>query len=80
MTLPKAALDFLSNKAIEAHAAQPKADDDLFKIGILDSFNIVDFISILEEEFGINIPDADVVFVNFQSINAIEHYVESRKV
>jgi acyl carrier protein len=79
MTLPKAVLDFLSEKAIEAHTAQLKADDDLFKIGVLDSFNLVDFISILEEECGISVPDADVVPVNFHSINAIERYVKSRE-
>lgn len=80
MTLPKAVLNFLNNKAQEAQVAQPKADDDLFSIGILDSFDIVDFISILEEECGINVPDVDVVRTNFQSINAIENYVASRKV
>lgn len=80
MTLPKAVLDFLNEKATEAHATQLKADDDLFKIGVLDSFNLVDFISILEEECGISVPDVDVVPVNFQSINAIERYVESREI
>lgn len=80
MPLPKAILDFLNYKAKESEAAQLKADDDLFKIGILDSFNIVDLISVIEEECGIKVPDVDVVAKNFQSINAIENYVESRRV
>lgn len=79
MMLPKTVLNFLNNKAEEAQAAQPKADDDLFQIGILDSFNIIDLISIIEEECGINVPDIDVVATNFQSINAIRNYVESRR-
>jgi acyl carrier protein len=80
MNLPKVALEFLNNKAKAIHAAQPNADDDLFKMGILDSFAIVDFITILEEECEINVPDVDVIATNFQSISAIKHYIESRKV
>jgi acyl carrier protein len=79
MTLPKAVMIFLNNNAKDVGAAQPKADDDLFKAGILDSFALVDLISILEEECGINIPDSDVSAANFQSVNAIENYIESRR-
>lgn len=79
MTMPKAVLDFLAKNARQANVAQPEASDDLFKMGILDSFNVVDLVSILEEECGIEIPDVDVNAATFQSINAMEHYVESRK-
>ncbi|MDQ3807107.1 MAG: phosphopantetheine-binding protein [Thermoproteota archaeon] len=79
MTMPKAVLDFLAKNARQANVAQPDAADDLFKMGILDSFNVVDLVSILEEECGIKIPDEDVNAANFQSVNAMEHYVESRK-
>lgn len=78
--MPKAVLDFVNNKANESVGTQPKVDDDLFKLGVLDSFNIVDLISVIEEECGINIPDVDVIATNFQSLRAIENYVESRKV
>lgn len=79
MTLPKVLLDFLNRKAKEAYVEQPKADDDFFKMGILDSFTLVDLIIVLEEECGIKVPDADVIAANFQSINAIERYIESQK-
>ena len=80
MTLPKAVLDFLNSKAKLARIAQLKADDNLFDMGVLDSFMVVDLVSILEEECNIKILDADVTAENFQSINAIERYVQSRKV
>lgn len=79
MPLPKVVLDFLADHAKQANAPQPKVDDNLLKLGILDSFNVVDLVSVLEEECGIDIPDADVDPTKFQSINAIEHYVEGRK-
>ena len=79
MTLSKAILEFLTKKAKEAHVPQPKADDDLFKTGVLDSFTLVDLITIVEEECEINVPDSDVIAANFQSIIAIGYYVESRR-
>ena len=46
---------------------------------MLDSFALVDFIGVLETETGIKVPDADVKAANFQTLEAIERYVESRK-
>lgn len=79
MPLPKVVLDFLADHAKQVNVPQPMADDDLFELGVLDSFNVVDLVSVLEEECGIDIPDVDVDPTNFQSINAIEHYVEGQK-
>lgn len=79
MPLPKAVLDFLADHAKQANVPQPEVDDNLFELGVLDSFNVVDLVSVLEGECGIDIPDADVGAANFQSINAIEHYVERQK-
>jgi acyl carrier protein len=79
MTLPAAVLAYLNERAKSAGVARPEVEDDLFKMGVLDSFALVDFISILEQQCGIKIPDTDVDAANFQSINAIERYVESRK-
>jgi acyl carrier protein len=48
-------------------------------MGALDSFALVDFIGVLEDETGIKVPDADVKATNFQTLEAIESYVETRK-
>jgi acyl carrier protein len=79
MPLPKVVLDFLAEHAKQVNGPQPTADDNLFELAVLDSFNVVDLASGLEEECGIDIPDADVDATNFQSINAIERYVERQK-
>lgn len=77
MALPKAALDFLNNNAKDAGVAQPGEGDDLYKMGILNSLTVAELVSILESECGVRIPDEDVNPQNFQSIRAVERYVES---
>lgn len=79
MALPEPVLDYLNDAARGAGATPPKEADDLFKAGVLDSFALVDFLAVLEEHTGIKVPDADVNPSNFQTIQAVERYVESRK-
>jgi acyl carrier protein len=79
MTLPNAVLEFINHRAVEANVAPPNANDDLFRIGVLDSFTLVDLVTLLEEECAIKVADGDVNPANFQSLKAIENYVASRK-
>jgi acyl carrier protein len=79
MALPQGVTDFLYQNAQQAGAEQPGPDDDLFVKGILDSFTLVDFMSVLEEECNIKIPDSDVNPANFKSIAAVQRYVETHK-
>lgn len=79
MSLPQAAISFVNENAESNGAEHPHHGDDLFKMGALDSFALVDFVTVLEEHCGIHVPDADVTPANFRTIEAIEHYVESRR-
>lgn len=79
MALPQGVIDFLNENAERAGVEQPKSADDLFQAGVLDSFALVDFIAVLEEQCGIRVPDQDVNPANFQTIEAIERYVETHK-
>jgi acyl carrier protein len=79
MALPQPVLDYLNDAALGAGATTPKETDDLFKAGVLDSFALVDFLAVLEDHTGIKVPDSDVNPSNFQTIQAIERYAESRK-
>ncbi len=56
-------------------------DDDLliFKEGILDSMGLISLFSFLEENFSIQITDADLVEENFESIKAITNFVSERQ-
>jgi acyl carrier protein len=79
MALPQGVIDFLNESARSNGTEQPGTSDDLFKMGVLDSFALVDFVTVLEQETGISVPDGDVNPANFESIEQIERYVESRR-
>ena len=79
MALPQGVLDFLNENAQNNGAGQPAAGDDLFKMGALDSFALVDVLGVLETETGIKVPDSDVKPANFQTLEAIESYVNAHK-
>jgi acyl carrier protein len=77
MSLPQTAIDFLNENAVNNGAAQPGAADDLFQLGALDSFALVDFVTVLEEHYAIKVPDADISAETFRTIEAIERYVDA---
>lgn len=79
MALPQGVVDFLNESAERAGAPQPSIETDLFKSGVLDSFALIDFVAVLEEECSVKVPDADVTPANFQNMAAIERYVEAHK-
>jgi acyl carrier protein len=57
--------------------AEVDRDDSLFESGFLDSFALVGLLSGLEKEFGIKIPDGDLIPQRFDSIARIERYLAS---
>jgi acyl carrier protein len=65
--------------AVADVSTDPAPDDSLFGAGVLDSFTLPDLVSGLEEEFGVKIPDADLVPERFDSVAKIEKYLDSRK-
>ena len=75
MGLPQSIVDYLNDNAQNNGVAAPKDDEDLFKSGALDSFALVDFVTLLEEHCVIKVPDADISPANFQTIDAIKAYV-----
>jgi acyl carrier protein len=48
-------------------------DDDLFAIGVLDSFGIIEFVVTLEKHFNCSIPQEDLIPQNLWSIEAISN-------
>jgi acyl carrier protein len=65
--------------SVSKRPALPDADESLFDSGFLDSFDLPDMVSALEQEFQIKIPDSDLNPRKIESIARIETYVESRK-
>jgi acyl carrier protein len=56
----------------------PSADESLFVSGLLDSFALTDFVSGLEEEFGVSIPDSDLSARKFDTISKVESYLAAK--
>ena len=79
MALPQAVLDFLNETAESAGSKRPGSTDDLFKSGVLDSFSLIDLVTVLSEQCAITVPDSDVLPSNFQTIDAIERYVHAKQ-
>jgi acyl carrier protein len=77
MALPQATLDFLNENARMNGLIQLVGGEDLFQSGALDSFALVDFVTVLEEHCGVHIPDTGVIPENFRTVAAIEAYVSS---
>jgi acyl carrier protein len=79
MALPSAITEYLNENAQREGQSAPTGDDDLFKLGILDSFALIDFVTLLEEHCEIKVPDGDVNPANFQSVAQIERYIQKKK-
>ncbi|QOY85157.1 acyl carrier protein [Paludibaculum fermentans] len=65
-------------KTVTKQDTLPEPGDSLFDSGLLDSFALPDLVSALEQEFSIQIPDADLNPRKFDSIERIEEYLDSR--
>lgn len=78
MALPQPVIDFLTNSATLNGADLPEPAQDLFVTGALDSFALVEFVTVLEEHCGITVPDAEVVPSNFRTIESIDRFIQAR--
>jgi acyl carrier protein len=79
MLLPKEAHDFLNENARRLGVPALQPTEDLFALGVLDSFALVDFIGVLEQACNIRVPDSDVSVPNFQTLETIEGYLEKHR-
>ncbi len=53
-------------------------DESLVSSGVIDSLALLRLIAFLEEKFGVTVNDDEVVPENFESVNVIKAFVESR--
>jgi acyl carrier protein len=56
-----------------------KPTDNLIERGLLDSLGILKTVTFCEEQFGITIPDDQVLPDNMESVRAIAHLVDARR-
>jgi acyl carrier protein len=73
--LPESVMSFLSKAAKEARTSLPDTNSSLFLAGVLDSFSLVDFVSVIETECGIKVSDSDLRPENFDTIAKVESFI-----
>jgi acyl carrier protein len=76
--LPQSIVEFIHASAENAGVEYPDRSTDLFKAGVLDSFALVDFVSLVEEQCGFRVPDKDVNPGIFRTLANIESYIAER--
>lgn len=64
--------------AVAGSEVNPAPDESLFGSGLLDSFALPDFVSGLEEEFSVTVPDSDLSARKFDTIEKVETYLEAQ--
>jgi acyl carrier protein len=53
-------------------------DENLMELGILDSFGFVEFVSFIENKFGLDFADEEIVLKNFRSLKITEEFIKSK--
>ena len=76
--LTEGVMSFLDQAAKEARTELPDRHSSLFVSGVLDSFTLVDFVTVLEGECDIKIDDADLRPENFDTIAKVEEFIRRR--
>lgn len=69
--------DYIKNEIMRNRNAKLDENEDLLASGILDSLAILQLVAYIDQELGIQVPDEDVVYDNFKSINAIAGYLQT---
>ena len=61
-------------------AEKTLADDDSFlEKGLIDSTGILELVSFVEDEFGIEVGDEELIPDNFDSVGKLAVYVQSKR-
>jgi len=58
----------------------PYSDADSFlENGVIDSMNVIELVLFLEQQFGIQVPDHEIVPDNFDSIEQLANFVQQKQ-
>ena len=75
MNREQAIMEYIQQDLLKGRVSDLSKDDDLLDSGILNSLGILQLVAFIDERFGIQVPDEDVVYENFNSVEAISSYL-----
>ncbi len=70
---------FILEKFPLARRSELKDSDALLESGIVDSLGVLDLVSFLEQQFSIPVTDEELIPENFQTVERIAAFVETRR-
>ena len=71
-------LELLRQAAEAQGVSLPSETESLFDSGVMDSFGLLEFITEIEKELNITIPDEDLIPTSFDTIGKIRAYINDR--
>jgi acyl carrier protein len=71
--------EFIKQRFPLASSKELTQDLSLLDSGIVDSLGVLDLVGFIEEQFGIEAQDEDLVPENFDSIAALTQFVRERR-
>jgi acyl carrier protein len=66
---------YIKDEIMRNRNADLPGDEDLLSTGVLDSLGILQLVGFIEETFDIEVPDEDVIYENFMSVEALVEYL-----
>lgn len=72
--------EFVKSNLVVLDEEAPFGDgDNIFELGLVDSFFAIQLVLFIEEEFGINVVDSELDITNFSSVKRIAEFVKMKK-
>jgi len=70
--------DFISEEILFEDNSTGLTDETPLLNGVMDSLGLMQLVAFLEEEFDVEIDDADMTADHFRTVNDIEHLVSEK--
>jgi acyl carrier protein len=67
--------DFVVNNYVFGQAAELNDDESFMEAGLIDSTGLLELVSFVEEKYGFNVEDQELVPENLDSLAALTSYV-----
>jgi len=71
--------EYIKNEIIGDSNFELSIEQDLLISGLIDSMNLIQIVSYIEEKISKKIPATDIVIGNFRNIQAMSDYIETLK-
>jgi acyl carrier protein len=70
--------EYVKQELLKGRKIEVAPHTDLLSAGVVDSLGLLKLVSFVEERFGFAVPDEDVVYENFSSIQALTNYLNEQ--